>query len=83
MDQYGEEDELICPIMLEVMTDPVMASDGFTYERSAIAEWMEKHVTSPMTNLLLKHKGLEPDTQLLARIDTYRSLYGQTRDDGL
>eukprot|EP00951_Prasinocladus_malaysianus_P000556 scaffold4089_cov26-Prasinocladus_malaysianus.AAC.5 len=43
--------ELTCPILLEVMTDPVQAEDGFLYERSVIEEHLIRRETSPMTNL--------------------------------
>lgn len=46
----------ICPITFNIMEDPVLlAEDGFTYERLAIQEWLEKQVDrglpmmSPMT----------------------------------
>ena len=42
-------DEYLCPITCEVMEDPVMADDGQTYERAAIATWVAGHGTSPMT----------------------------------
>lgn len=32
-------DEFLCPITFELMIDPVIASDGHTYERSAIEKW--------------------------------------------
>jgi hypothetical protein len=35
------------------MRDPVIATDGFTYERSAIAAWLARSATSPMTILPL------------------------------
>ena len=38
-----------CPISLEVMSDPVVAPDGHTYERSNIKEWLSSHTNSPMT----------------------------------
>jgi hypothetical protein len=42
---------LCCPITLMPMTDPVICSDGWTYERSAILGWLEGTGagTSPMT----------------------------------
>lgn len=47
-------EDFICPITHEIMTDPVMCEDGFTYERSAIIEWFAKDKnTSPMTNSVL------------------------------
>lgn len=43
-------DDLMCPITQEMMDDPVMASDGHTYERAAIADWINRKHTSPITN---------------------------------
>ncbi|KAH3762882.1 hypothetical protein Pelo_5183 [Pelomyxa schiedti] len=53
--------EFICPITQEVMKDPVLASDGYLYEREAIVSWMStgRH-TSPQTNLPLKSLQLIP-----------------------
>lgn len=33
-------DALTCPILGTVMTDPYIFPDGYTYEKSAIAEWL-------------------------------------------
>ena len=42
--------DLVCPITLDVMVDPVVASDGHTYERGAIEQWYQQNQgTSPMT----------------------------------
>jgi hypothetical protein len=38
----GEFDEIVCPITLRIMQDPVIAADDHTYERSAIQEWIER-----------------------------------------
>ena len=46
-------DHFMCPITNEVMEDPVMAMDGFTYERSAISTWFQRHNTSPMTRAVI------------------------------
>lgn len=40
-------DDFVCPITQDVMTDPVIASDGHTYERRAVEAWFMKQVTSP------------------------------------
>ncbi|GIL76913.1 hypothetical protein Vretimale_8622 [Volvox reticuliferus] len=40
----------LCPITQDVMTDPVIATDGYTYERSAIMQWLKNKTISPMTN---------------------------------
>ena len=41
-------EDLCCPITFVLMNDPVLCSDGFTYEREAIEEWMINNPTSPM-----------------------------------
>ena len=46
----SRDDELLCPITLEIFRDPVVASDGHTYERKAIEEWIQKNGTSPITS---------------------------------
>lgn len=52
--------DLACPILAIKMTDPVIAADGFTYQREGIEKWMENksNPLSPKTNLPLKHKNL-------------------------
>eukprot|EP00795_Rhopilema_esculentum_P014857 gene14856-5981_t len=58
-------DEFLCPVTREIMTDPVIASDGFSYERSAITGWIESgKVTSPMTNAPLNNPNLTPNRSL-------------------
>ena len=47
------EDDLICPITLELPFDPVTAMDGQVYEREAIAKHIANHcvdLRSPITN---------------------------------
>ncbi|XP_046734061.1 WD repeat, SAM and U-box domain-containing protein 1-like [Diprion similis] len=47
--------EFLCPITHEVMREPVQCSDGFTYERAAINEWLlSGKYSSPMTNAPLR-----------------------------
>jgi len=40
-------DEFICPITCELMREPVVASDGHTYEKSAIEKWLKTNNISP------------------------------------
>lgn len=64
------------PILLEVMTDPVIASDGHSYERSSIELWFKNcrtkgfALTSPMTNALLDNGNLTMNHALRSLIDT-------------
>ena len=56
------EEHLLCPITCELMHDPVVASDGITYERAAIEEWFETgKQTSPLTNAPLVSQVLIPN----------------------
>ncbi|KAK3154847.1 hypothetical protein QOZ80_2BG0195830 [Eleusine coracana subsp. coracana] len=59
----------LCPIFQEVMSDPHMAADGFTYEAEAVRGWFDSgHDTSPMTNLKLPHCDLTPNRALRSAI---------------
>lgn len=48
----------LCPITHDVMTDPVVSADGYTYERVAIARWFETSRKSPVTGQTLPHTDL-------------------------
>ncbi|KAK9909205.1 hypothetical protein WJX75_008707 [Coccomyxa subellipsoidea] len=67
-----EEDEapdsFCCPITHEILRDPVVACDGYSYERGPITNWLQTHNTSPMTNEPLESKYLVPNRALLAAI---------------
>ncbi|KAL6651189.1 hypothetical protein ACP70R_010114 [Stipagrostis hirtigluma subsp. patula] len=59
----------ICPILQEIMNNPYVAADGFTYEAEAIRGWIDSgHSTSPMTNLKLEHHQLVPNRALRSAI---------------
>eukprot|EP00966_Prymnesium_polylepis_P316020 7301632-Prymnesium_polylepis.1 len=40
----------------QLLEDPVLTADGQTYERSAIARWLETHGTSPLSGEPLENK---------------------------
>ncbi len=63
--------DYMCPIAQELMEDPVVASDGNTYERAAITAWFQLHLTSPITNLPLETKMLFPNLALRSAILDY------------
>ncbi|XP_071788780.1 WD repeat, SAM and U-box domain-containing protein 1-like [Asterias amurensis] len=60
----GIPDEYLCPITRELMKDPVIAADGYSYERSSIEAWVRGNKTSPMTNSPLVHANLTPNRSL-------------------
>ncbi|KAL5286262.1 WDSUB1 family protein [Megaselia abdita] len=64
--------ELLCPITNEIMNSPVIADDGFTYEKSAISEWFDRGKNaSPMTNEELQTKDLMENTDLKYKIEEF------------
>jgi energy-coupling factor transporter ATP-binding protein EcfA2 len=57
--------EMICPITRSVMQDPVVAADGYSYEKAAIQEWFRyPGGRSPRTGLPLDNINLIPNFAL-------------------
>ena len=51
----------ICPIThksVTELTNPVIGTDGYTYEYTAIKKWLDDHGTSPMTRLPMNSEDL-------------------------
>ncbi len=57
---------------LDVMEDPVVATDGFTYERRCIEKWFSEKKTSPTTNAVLTSIALIPNNSLRSQINQWR-----------
>ena len=53
VDEDSIPSEMMCPISRAPMTQPVVAEDGFTYERDQIQAWMKKKANSPMTGKIM------------------------------
>ncbi|KAL2920749.1 U-box domain-containing protein 35 [Bienertia sinuspersici] len=62
-----------CPILKTMMEDPYVAADGYTYERTAIEQWLTENDTSPTTKQPLPHKFILPNTTLLEGIKQWKS----------
>ncbi|KAD7479157.1 hypothetical protein E3N88_02293 [Mikania micrantha] len=61
-----------CPILQDIMKDPHIAADGFSYEFSAIKQWLGMgNNSSPMTNLDLEHQHLTPNHTLRSLIQDW------------
>jgi U-box domain len=57
----------------EIMKDPQIAADGFTYEGEAIKGWLQSgHDTSPMTNIKLPSDELTPNHALRSAIQEWQ-----------
>ena len=59
-----DNQDLICPITLQVFRDPVRAKDGHVYERQAIIKWIVQHGTSPLTRQPLALDDLQTDEHI-------------------
>lgn len=55
----------ICPLTRRVMRDPVTASDGHSYERAAIEQWLLRKTISPVTGRTLSSRHLYPNYSLM------------------
>lgn len=55
-----------------MMVDPVLASDGHTYELVAIQQWLETNDRSPMTNNPLPNKDLVPNHAVRSMITEWQ-----------
>ncbi|KAM9631512.1 WD repeat, SAM and U-box domain-containing protein 1 isoform 3-T3 [Morphnus guianensis] len=65
-------DEFLCPITRELMKDPVIAADGYSYEREAMENWIStRRRSSPMTNLPLPSLILTPNRTLKMAISRW------------
>ena len=53
------------------MVDPVVASDGHSYERSEIEMWLRSRRTSPKTGAELAHRNLTPNHALRNSIEEF------------
>jgi hypothetical protein len=73
LDELLEEDvDLCCPVMLVLYEDPVIASDGFIYERSAVETLIKSKRPSPMTREALT-KSVFKARQKAQEAITYRA----------
>ncbi|RCV43917.1 hypothetical protein SETIT_9G332900v2 [Setaria italica] len=61
----------LCPILQNIMRNPHIAADGFTYEADAIKDWLEARDTSPMTNLALPSRSTIPNSALRSAIQEH------------
>ena len=57
-------DGSVCPMTYNTMRDPVVCSDGHTYERASIQELLKEHNTGPATGATLEFKHLVPNRAL-------------------
>ena len=62
-------DTLTCGITNKIMKKPVVAADGYTYEKEAILKWMMQSSLSPRTERVLSSCTLRPNRALADQIE--------------
>ena len=66
---------LSCPISWNIFIDPVIASDGHTYERENIEGWFLKSDKSPMSGSLVYSKELYTNYLMKLIIKNCKKVY--------
>jgi hypothetical protein len=70
-------EEFICPLTLEIFTDPLMDKRGMNWERSAILEWLNRgHTTCPLTREPMGFRSLIPNVNLRTRVEHWKRQHG-------
>ena len=65
-------ENLMCPISIDLLVDPVFAADGHTYSRAEIQAWLATGKrTSPKTNEPLAHTILTPNHLVRSMVQEY------------
>ena len=78
MNEADAPPEYLCPISMTLMADPVIAADGYSYERSNIEGWIRSMkrngllFRSPITDEPFEHINLIPNQNLRVLINNYR-----------
>ncbi len=81
-EDFGDDipQDFVCPLSLSIMKEPVMASDGHTYEKEKIQTWMRQKKISPISRAeLLPH--FFPNLLLKNQIDDWKKAYRKARTD--
>lgn len=87
---FNIPEHLICPITHALFHDPVVASDGHTYERSAITDWLRASAVSPITRQRMTANVLNPNRLIKKMAEDFhdacrvkRSLYKFKLDEDI
>jgi len=69
--QWQHPPSFYCPISQQCMHDPVVLSDGHSYERRHIERWLRRQGLSPVTGMQLPTKDIFPNHALRNAIEEY------------
>ena len=68
-----------CPITEKIMSEPVIASDGHTYERYVIEKWNRTNQTSPKTREKIEDRFF-PNLSMKNQIEEFKEYVRTTKD---
>lgn len=71
MSSHAIPNEFMCPITMVVMKEPVLATDGYTYEKEAIQQWLRSNTISPMTREPMRFSDCRPNRALRDAIERW------------
>ena len=57
----------------ELLGEPVIAADGYTYEKRALQEWLKQHNNSPATGKPLQNVTMLPNFAIMAVLEAFSS----------
>lgn len=63
--------DLCCPINLDLLVDPVLGSDGHTYSRAAIVNYLQQHSISPITRQAMSIRELVPNRLIASMVEQF------------
>ena len=66
--------EWFCPITVQLMINPVIGSDGHTYEKDAIEKWLSNNNSSPITKAPMFISQLIPNIALRNTIQEFTAI---------
>ena len=64
------DDTVICCLQ-ELLEEPVIAADGYTYEQHAFQEWLKQHTNSPVTGQPLQNAAMLSKFAIMAVLEGY------------
>lgn len=70
---------MTCPISFNIFRDPVIAVDGYTYERKYIEDWFTISMKSPMTGEFLSSSLVIPNHTIKSIIKNCKRIYKENK----
>lgn len=70
---YTQTNMFTCPITMESIKVPVIGTDGYTYEKEAIIEWLSKNSFSPITRQPMRIEDLKPNRAVADAIEQMKN----------